>query len=625
MKIIVTGRAAPLRSEMVKGLEREGHKVTLVTDRRKWPADNYDLCVDTAAGGMRDIRRTVDALVGKRTHYILLSSYRVYPRVPRLTPWRPEDIDLSDEAGVEPLDVHIRGQRAAERELRIRARNRVAWTIMRPAIIEIKNAPEPQNMWWFVSRVMDGKPFVLPDEDDPLFRHVSDADLIRAVVAVACREEAYYETIHVVDRALLSFESYARLIMKSLHREVPLIRVRVSADLWKAAGLSLPMGRELNSSFIDSSLLLNQLGWQPADEETWVEEYAKGLASQPLESFPQRQRELSLLNTPTVEVIPAVGRFPEGWRITGIAGEPNSMRLQYEAEKNESRLPLLRCRKVALGIADELFLLEGSGSRARVLGQNALLEALDPGNAQIRAGELYIPFSRQSCVITDCERCDQLAQGLSGADQDGFARELIREVPGHLVPISGEIASFALLAHPLSCLLSVLPYVFLNATGPIWIYGRRIESVLAGFLAADAEKPVLHIDRSTVRGALPKETPLLSLGKARDNVRKKTLAPPAAVINLSAARDGENLLAGVLQQKGLFISPFVATGVHSRRLNVNLPVLAPGRQWLEMAAATLERWATVRDLGPLLRRVSNDQLPELFLSGSFQLPFLEIA
>ncbi|MHB8788772.1 MAG: Rossmann-fold NAD(P)-binding domain-containing protein [Desulfobulbaceae bacterium] len=622
MKIIVAGKPAPLRSEMVKGFEREGHEVTLVPDRKRWPPGAFDCCVDTSASGMLDIRRTVSALAGRQIHYILLSTCRVYPRVPRLAPWRPEDIDLADEAGFETLDIRIRGQRAAERELRICAGRKVSWTILRPAIIEMKNSPEPQNMWWFVSRILDGGPLVLPDGDDPLFRHVSGADLVRAVLAVVGKKEAFAETIHVVDRALLSHESYARLIMKGLRREVPL--VRVADDSWHAAGLSLPMGRDLHSSFIDSSLLLQRLGWQPADEATWVAEYARHLAAHPLEPFPERQLELTLLDLESAEPAPERGQFPGGWCITGIPGKPKSLRLQQEVETRNPALSVLKSRSVAFGMVDELFLTEGSCSKTQVLGQNVLLEVLDPGNTAMCTGELYLPFGPHSCVIRDCGRCAQLVQTDSEIAQEGFARERVQENPEHLMEISREIARFALLVHPLSCLLSVLPYVVHNATGPVWLYGRRVESVLAGFLAADAGISVLHVDRSIERGLLPKEMPLLSLEKARNEVKKEAMAPPAAVVNLSGARDGENLLSAVLQPKGLFVSPFVATGAQARRLTVNLPVLSPGKQWLELAAATIQRWATARDLDPFLRQVSLEQLPELYMTGGFQLPFIEI-
>jgi hypothetical protein len=428
--------------------------------------------------------------------------------------------------------------------------------------------------------------------------------------------------MHVADRALLSFESYARLIMRGLGREVPL--VRVPDDLWHATELPLPIGKGLHCSFIDSSLLLDRLGWQPTDEATWVTEYASYLADHPLKKSPQRQLELSLLGSMTAEPVLRERNLPSNWCITGRGGRPSSLLLQHEIETRNPALPLLKCKKVALGITDELFLTEGSDAPARTLGQNALLEVVEPGDGEMRPGDLYVPFGVHSCAASECTRCAQLQQTMLETDQEGFARELVQEDPVHLTAIPREIAGFALLVHPLSCLLSVLPYVVHNATGPVWFYGQRVESVLAAFIAEDAGISAVHIDRSRDRGILPEKTPLHFLEKARDGVKNKSLPPPAAVVNLSGMRDGENLLSAALQHKGLFVSPFVATGVHARRLTVNLPVLSPGKMWLEMAASTIQRWAKVRDLVPLLRRVSLEQLPELCVSSGFQLPYMEI-
>lgn len=619
MKIIVTGQAVPLRYEIIKSFELLGHEVTLVTDRKNWPAGNYDFCLDTGAGGIQDIRHTMAALDGKKIHYILLSTYKVYPGTPRLVPWRSDIINLCDEAGIESLDVKIRGKRAAERELKLcAAHRRIAWTILRPAIVELKHAPEPQNMWWFVSRILDGQPLVLPDGDDPLFRHVSGDDLLGAVLAVAGKEKAYYETIHVVDSALLTFESYARLIMNGLKQEVPVRRV--PADIWNASELTLPMGHEVHSSFIDSSLLLHDLGWRPADEGAWVGEYALQLSTRTPPVYPSRQRELAVLNAGAKQVVTSACPLPEGWRLTGVPGRPSSFGYQWNMQQEKSAYPVFQTRKVALSLCDELFLTEEAGANRKILGQNVLLELLESAESHLNIGDLFLPLHPQSCLVKECGRCHELANN----DDDGFARDIVQEDPAHLIPIPAELAEYALLAHPLSCLLSVLPYVFQNVTGPVWIYGRRVESILAGFLAADSEKIVTHVDRSLDRNKLPKEMMLLSLNKTSNAVRNKTEIAPAAVINLSGTRDGENLLAGALRHKGFLVSPFVVTQNHSRRLNVNLPVYAPGKNWVEMAVRTLRQWAQYRDLKNMVRQVPVDQPSELFMTGTFQLPFLEI-
>ena len=221
MNVIVFGTGSSLQHEIEEEFRANGHEVTSSLSRTKIPNRFYDVAVDTSARGMSDMRLVVQALKDKTSHYILISSYKVYPSIPRVIPWHTGDIDLCDESGVEALNRTVREYRAVERELQMHFPLSMEWTILRPAIVEEKENPEPNNMSWFVNRILDGGPIVFPDNDDLLFRHISSNDLARAVCLMAKREEVFSQMIHLASNALLSFESYARMLMKCLGQEVP--------------------------------------------------------------------------------------------------------------------------------------------------------------------------------------------------------------------------------------------------------------------------------------------------------------------------------------------------------------------------------------------------------------------
>ena len=257
MNALIIGKKGALRRVISDELESHEYEVTLSDDRSKLPVQDFDVCVDMSARGIRDVKRIANSFNTRIAHYILLSTCQVYPPTPQLVPWQAEKIDLCDETGYSTVDKEIRRYRAAERELKHIGSRIMPWSILRPSIVESKKDPDENNMWWFVSRILDGGPIVLPDDDDPLFRHISEVDVAKAIRVIAGKQETYFQTIHVTNHTLLSFESYARLIMNGLDKKVPI--VRVPGVRWKAANLGLPMGKYLPSSFIDLSFLFRVL------------------------------------------------------------------------------------------------------------------------------------------------------------------------------------------------------------------------------------------------------------------------------------------------------------------------------------------------------------------------------
>jgi nucleoside-diphosphate-sugar epimerase len=626
MKALIIGNPGSLPDVIAAEFVNHEYEHFCSDDRGKIPDQEFDVCIDMSAKGIRDVKRTVNALRRKCSHYILVSTCRVYPATVQPVPWRPEKIDLCDETGFDTLDLQLRQYRAAERELRHLGKSMMPWTIVRPAIVEEKSNSAKNNMWWFVSRIRDGGPIVLPDSDDPLFRHVSAADLARALRIIAGQGKAYFQTINVTSSALLTYESYARLIMRAMGRKVSI--ARVPSVSFAAAGLDLPMGKYLHSSFIEDSPLLKRLGWLPGDELLWIQEYVQYLLENPPAGPTNRNAELALLATPPPEkyFVSALPAEPVGWSLVGKPGEPLSIHLERCSDEKKSGVPVLKTRRITLGGADSTMLLKPStATEPRIMGHNVVLELVDPGDSGLTAGAWYLPVAQRPCGDPRCSYCTDHLPGLAGVTDDGFGAEYVSVPPRHLVQVPGEISELALFADPLACLLSVLSSLLTENSAPVWIFGQLPDALLALFLVMETERPLVHVNRTGLFHAdLPDGPQYLTIQQAEKKVADKSLVQPTMVINLSGSRDGENILVNVLADGGIFVSPYTATQAHRRRLDMRLPLAAPGRIWIERALEKLTEWSKLHEIGAFRKEVPLDYFPELFVVDRFVQCFVEL-
>lgn len=625
MNTLIIGKESALSTAIADELKSHGYEVIRAGERDDLPVQDFDICVDISARSIGDVKQVVKGIKKRIAHYILLSSYQVYPPSPRISPWQSHEIDLCDDTGFNTVGNTIRRYRSAERELKHIGSRAIAWTILRPSIVEVKKNPDPKNMWWFVSRILDGGPIVLPDDDDPLFRHVSEDDLAQAIRVLAGKKEAFYQTVHVTSHTLLSFESYARLIMNGLNRKLSV--VRVPGSRWKSAGLGLPMRDSLRSSFIDDSPLLDKLGWQPRDEREWVQEYAKYLVENPLKKPKNREVELALIG-PVSKDFPGTVQYPEpeNWKLVGKPGDPCSFHLETGLEKVELPPPMLRTHQMVMGMAEEKFLLEQLPEKLpRIMGHNVLLELLEPGTSGMQAGSFYLPVAKRPCGDSSCTHCAEYVEGVSGVTDDGFGAKYVSLPQQHLVPVPNELQRVSLLADPLACLLSVIPSLLSECSEPVWVFGERIEALLALLLAKDAGQALLHVSRTKLNQKnLPFNLESMPVQRAQRKVQDKIFEQPGMVINLSGSIDGENLLSRALSDGGFLVTPFAVTQTRKRRVNVQLPLVAPGRPWLEKALERLRTWSSVYDLDVFLKPVSLDQSQDLFLGGQFCQSYVDV-
>lgn len=625
MKALYVGELEFVGRELLPLLQQAGYQVDCGDPD---PLQQYDLVVDNASSSATEIRALV-AGVGKNTsHYILISSSRVYPAIFRLRPWIESEADVTIDL-YPSLPPAVLAARATERELRLLARGRFPITILRPAAVDGPNAPEGITRW-FVERILHGGVVVLPEGDLPSYRHVSSTDLAHAIVTVAGRNETFDHAINVASQALLSYWGHAAMARDGL--AVPLRFAYVPASRWRAAGLSLPQGELASSSFIEPSPLLHQLGWRPGD----TFEFVSGLARHCAEHRRHGDRaaidrehrvldeaEAIPLYTPAAPSAPALQHETRQWVLRGWAGRPASLALERIADVQQQPSPLVKVRALTLTAPEERFLRgEYAQHGDRAIGHNALLQVLQPGASNVAYGAMMVPLSTLPCDDPECPWCHHHRHhAVLGIACNGYGWGICNTPPSHLIPAPPELGMAALLANPLATLISALAAALASDRGPVWIAGRTFEAALVAWLAEDAGRPVLLVDR---RVWSHDEFPTQGVEQALEQVRAGTLAAPTLAVDFTGSGDVTWPLTHALTAGSSLYVRRRPLGVPHNIHWHEMPAAAPNRALLEQALGTLQRWSVFRNInarvGPA---VPLDIFWDALLPSPFSLPWLE--
>ena len=106
-----------------------------------------DVVVDHISRNATELRAVVSALGASVGQYLLISSHRVYSTSAHLRPWREDQADVSMDLSLAMPGASC-AARATERELRLLARKRFAFTILRPSLLEADSASEFEPSGW---------------------------------------------------------------------------------------------------------------------------------------------------------------------------------------------------------------------------------------------------------------------------------------------------------------------------------------------------------------------------------------------------------------------------------------------------------------------------------------------
>lgn len=622
-KALYLGELQFLGRDLVAQLRHAGFRV----DTEPRPQVRYDLVVDNASQSPAELRAAIGLHRRRAGHYVFVSTSRVYPPLPRLTPWRECEVDVAIDLS-HSLRPEVRRARAVERELRLLCQDKTPFTILRPAIVDGPHAPQGATHW-FVDRVLDGGLVVLPDGDLPTYRQVSSADLAGAVVAVSGRREAFGRVLNVASQAILSYWGHAAMVRDGLG--CPLRFAYVPAWRWRSEGLALPMGEWASSSFIEAAPELHAWGWRSADCFDFVTALARHCAEHRQPTDPAiraherqvlQQAEAAPVYTPGVPPAPAARHETRQWLLRGWSGRPASLALDRFADVQPGPTPIVRVQALVLTPPEESFLRgEYQQSGQRAIGHNALLEVVEPGRSGLQQGATMVPVATLPCDDPACPFCVHRQHAVLGIGGNGYGLGVCTTPPSHLVPAPLALGKAALLADPLATLQAALAGPLAQDAGPVWIAGRTFEAALAAWLAHDADRPVVHVDR--VAGDHP-EFPTRPVAAALEQVRAGKLEQPTLGLDLTGCMDVTWPLSHALREGSWLFLRRRPMGMPPSIRWAEMEAAAPDRARLEHAMATLERWSVFRNLdarvGPA---VPLDIYWDALLPSPYSLPWLE--
>ena len=246
------------------------------------------MVVDNIAYASDDVRSILRVLRSRVGHYLMTSSAAVYGDRYVRRPIREHEADLTLRAPVDATNpYHSRqghgyanNKRAAEQVVNACD---IPWTVLRAPVV-LGADDRTLRVWWFVQRLLDGKPILIPDwGPGRIFQVVWANDVARAFVVAAANRAAFGRTYNVAQSEVYTAESW-------IESCAALLRVRptcahIPEDSLERVGLPgylLPVaGRPFGHVLLDIAAIRCELGFEPSPESIWLAETVRGCAARP--------------------------------------------------------------------------------------------------------------------------------------------------------------------------------------------------------------------------------------------------------------------------------------------------------------------------------------------------------
>lgn len=337
VRVLVIGGTGYLGRRIVEQLLAAGHEVSVVSrgnlapdimaqithiaaDRRDRAAfterlrgASFDAVIDNIAYDRDDIENAVATFGGRVQHYLFTSSAAVYHDPSGLAPLRESDADLNFLPG--PADTHIpifhptlgheygNGKKRAEKALMDLPDSVFTFTSLRAPIV-VGPDDRTRRIWWFVQRLQDGEPILIPDwGQGRQFQVVTTDDLARAFAACVGNPAAFRKCYNVAQAELFTAETWIAALAHALG--VSAEYARVQETLIHEAGLptyTLPIaGAPFGEFIVDTCALRSEVGFEPTPGDTWLRDMAVGCAglpqSGPSAGYEHRELEIRIART----------------------------------------------------------------------------------------------------------------------------------------------------------------------------------------------------------------------------------------------------------------------------------------------------------------------------------------
>lgn len=297
MNVLVLGGTRFFGKTLVERLVSAGHAVTVLSRGRLPPpagaehlvADrgdpaalraalagrSFDAVVDNVAMTAEHVGAALEALGGRAGHYVLTSSIAVYGDFTRGQIWREADLDAVELARP-PADAHpyTLGKRGAELTLWRGEREEVPFTILRPGYV-VSPHDHLGRMQFFVRRLQDGGPVVIPSGAADVFQLAWHADVAAAFARVLGDAASFGRAYNLVGRELFTYPSLVRALAAAAGVEARCVEVpRALLRRGALASQELPFGEDDSMWACDTMRLERELGLAPTPAATWLRELA---------------------------------------------------------------------------------------------------------------------------------------------------------------------------------------------------------------------------------------------------------------------------------------------------------------------------------------------------------------
>ncbi|MDX1429215.1 MAG: NAD-dependent epimerase/dehydratase family protein [Rhodothermales bacterium] len=304
MKVFVIGGTGFISSGVVDSLLTDGHSVTTFTrgvsmptlnapanlircfgDRRDADAlrsavdkKDYDVVYDFVAYDAVDSRLSIDVFADRTERFVHCSTVSVYMVSDEVACPITEDQNERPLMAYWPrnpfgMDYGL-GKRDCEAVLwKAHEERRFAVTMLRPTYVSGPADPARRD-WFWIQRILDGGPLVIPGCGDHPFQQVFVDDVVRAFVSVLNCRESVGKAYNVASEEIYSLNDYLSRLSRLLDRTPE--RVHIDQEVFdrlsfssSAEGDVFPFNVRRTAVF-SLSRSIDELGYRSTPFESWM-------------------------------------------------------------------------------------------------------------------------------------------------------------------------------------------------------------------------------------------------------------------------------------------------------------------------------------------------------------------
>jgi nucleoside-diphosphate-sugar epimerase len=199
--------------------------------------------------------------------------------------WRESDLDVAGlDRPIPDGDPYTLGKRAAELVLWKHERSKVPFTIVRPGFV-VGPHDHKRRMQFFLQRLQDGGPVLVPSGAGEIFQLAWHADVARAMARVLGDPATFDRAYNLVGLELFTYPTLVRALAGAAGTRTTCVEVpRALLPHGEGATEELPFGEDGSTWACDPTRLEHELGVTPTPAAAWMSELARGPAVIPLAS-----------------------------------------------------------------------------------------------------------------------------------------------------------------------------------------------------------------------------------------------------------------------------------------------------------------------------------------------------